>query len=487
MRLLIVEDNALDAELTVRQLEAEGIDCSWTRVATEPAFRNALESAPDLIISDCALPGFDGVSAFSIAASEAPAIPFVFVSGTLDEALARDAIRAGAAGYIAKGDRAHLARTVKSVLEKRALRGRRSADRADRAHREEGIYDDAATGAAQHLMARRSVLDAALRQAPSARATVLLRSPPIPAALLMIEAGQARDRFVRLLSMANLETDVPTNAGDALEQLATRVHALLFTDSLELIRGARQLPSGVATHIVFVGPRSELRESEALRAGANDCMPSDARGEHFWAHLTIARRIADLAASLQLALKDNCMLSTIDELTRAGRRGFFEEHFPREVERALRLRRPLALVMCDIDYFKRVNDRYGHQAGDEVLKEFTARISASLRLGKDWIARLGGEEFAIVFPDTATAEACVVAARLRERIRANPFEVRSNQISITASFGVCALDASPRGLRGLAERMVGEADAALYQSKHDGRDRVTGRDVSSDEPRANLA
>jgi two-component system, cell cycle response regulator len=480
MRLLIVEDNALDAELTVRQLQAEGIDCTWTRVATEPAFRSALESAPDLIISDCALPGFDGVSAFSIAASEAPAIPFVFVSGTLDEARARDAIEAGAAGYIAKGDRAQLAQIVKSVLQKRALHGRRSADRAEQSL-------DAATGAAQHLLARRSVLDETLRQVPSVRATILLRSPPIPAALLLIEAPQTRDRFVRLLSMANLETDVPVNAIDALEQLATRIHALMFTDNLELIRCARQLPSGAATHIVFVSTPSELRESEALRAGANDCMPSDARGEHFWAHLTIAWRIADLAASLQLALKDNSMLSTIDELTRAGRRGFFEEHFPREVERAMRLRRPLALVMCDIDYFKRVNDRYGHQVGDEVLKEFTARISSSLRLGKDWIARLGGEEFAVVFPDTATAEACVVAARLRERISARTFDVLSMQVSITASFGICALDPIPRDLHGLAERMVREADAALYQSKYDGRDRVTACDVSSDEPRANLA
>jgi two-component system cell cycle response regulator len=313
-----------------------------------------------------------------------------------------------------------------------------------------------------------------------------LRSPPIPAALLLIEATQTRDRFVSLLSMANLETDVPESALDALERLATRIHALLFTDSLELIRCARELPSGAATHIVFVGTPSELRESEALRAGANDCMPSDARGEHFWAHLTIARRIADLAASLQLALRDNTILSTIDELTRAGRRGFFEEHFPREVERALRLRRPLALVMCDIDYFKRVNDRYGHQVGDEVLKEFTARISSSLRLGKDWIARLGGEEFAVVFPDTSTAEACIVAARLQERISARSFDVLSKQVSITASFGVCALDPSPRGLHGLAERMVGEADAALYQSKLGGRNRVTACDISSDEPGGNL-
>jgi two-component system cell cycle response regulator len=472
MRLLIVEDNVHDAELTVRQLQSEGLECTWTRVSNETAFREALDSVPDLILSDCAIPGFDGVTAFSIAASEAPAIPFVFVSGTLDEERARDAMKSGAAGYIAKGDRAHLAQTVKSALEQRAVRGRRSADRAAQSV-------DASVGAAQHLLARRSVLDDTLRQAPSARATIMLRAQPIPAALLLVEPQQTRDRFVRLLKMANLETDAPESAGDALERLAIRVHALMFTDNLELIRCARQLPSGAATHIVFVSD-GDLLESEALRAGANDCMSSDARGEHFWAHLTIARRIADLAASLQLALKDNCMLSTVDELTRAGRRGFFDEHFPREVERAVRLRKPLALVMCDIDHFKRVNDRYGHQIGDEVLKEFTARISSSLRLGKDWIARLGGEEFAVVFPDTSTAEACVVASRLRERIRGATFDVLSKQISITASFGVCALDPLPRGLHGLAERMVGEADAALYQSKHRGRDRVTACDIDSD-------
>src|SRR5581483_6867131 len=176
------------------------------------------------------------------------------------------------------------------------------------------------------------------------------------------------ERFKNLLNMANLEVDVSSGAIDALERLAARVHALLFTDDIELIRNARQLPAGVATHIVFVGDSEEAPESDALRAGANDCMASDARGEHFWAHLTIARRIADLAASLQLALRDNRMLSTVDELTRAGRRGFFEEHFPREVERALRLRRPLALVMCDIDHFKQVNDRHGHQVGDAVLR-----------------------------------------------------------------------------------------------------------------------
>jgi two-component system cell cycle response regulator len=345
-----------------------------------------------------------------------------------------------------------------------------------------GHLADSSVGAARHLLARRSVLDDTVNRTPAAGATILLRSPPTPAALLLLSGKQTRERFKNLLNMANLEVDVSSSAIDALERLANRVHALLFTDDVDLIRNARQLPAGVATHIVFVGESGEVPESEALRAGANDCMPSDARGEHFWAHLTIARRIADLAASLQLALRDNRMLSTVDELTRAGRRGFFEEHFPREVERAVRLRRPLALVMCDIDHFKQVNDRHGHQVGDAVLREFTARISGNLRVGKDWVARLGGEEFAVVFPDTAANDAAVVAGRLRERIGAARFEVMEQPIAITASFGVCALEHfGPVSLQGLAARMVREADAALYESKHLGRDRVTACNVSFSE------
>ncbi|HVW67488.1 MAG TPA: diguanylate cyclase [Steroidobacteraceae bacterium] len=343
-------------------------------------------------------------------------------------------------------------------------------------------YSPDVAGAARHLLARRSVLDDALLDdsmggSQSAGPTALLRSPPIPAALLLLTQKPTRDRFRNLLRTANLEVDVTANAGDALEQLAVRVHALLFTDDLDLIRSARQLPSGVATHIVFVGEPGESRESEALRAGANDCMPNDARGEHFWAHLTIARRIADLAASLQLALRDNRMLSTVDELTRAGRRGFFEQQFPREVERAVRLRRPLALVMCDIDHFKRINDVHGHQAGDEVLREFTARISGNLRLGRDWVARLGGEEFAVVLPDTTAKEASRVAERLRERIEAGSFDITIQRIAVTASFGVCALEPVPGESRGLAGRMIRDADGALYESKHRGRNQVTACDI----------
>jgi two-component system cell cycle response regulator len=145
--------------------------------------------------------------------------------------------------------------------------------------------------------------------------------------------------------------------------------------------------------------------------------------------------------------------------------------------------------MCDIDHFKQVNDRHGHQVGDAVLQEFTSRISGNLRVGKDWVARLGGEEFAVVFPDTQAKEAGMVAGRLRERIGGVEFDVPPRAIAITASFGVCALESPGQGtLHGLAARMIREADAALYRSKHRGRDRVTACNISSsDAPHANFA
>src|ERR1700731_1769255 len=444
MRLLIVEDNAADAELTVRQLTAEGIDCTWTRVATEDAFRDALLSAPDVIISDCTLPCFDGMAAFSIAAVENPGTPFVFVSGTLGDERAREALKAGAAGYIAKGNRERLGQTVRSALERGRPRRRRARDRFPLPG-----SADAGTGAAQHLLARRRVLDDTLQEQDSpAMTSIMLRAAPSPAALLVIEAELTRDRFAKLLPMANLEIETAQNADEALAALADRVHALMFTDDIDLIRSARQLPSGEATHIVFVSSGRLLLQADAIRAGANDCVSSDTRGEHFWTHVTNARRIADFAASL---------------------------------ERAARLGQPLAIVMGDIDHFKKINDHYGHQTGDQVLKEFCNRIADGLRVERDWVARLGGDEFAIVLPDTAAAEACAVANRLCERIRSEAFADQSGEISITASFGVCALDQVCGSGSDLAERMVSAADAALYQSKRRGRDCVTAGRIAETE------
>ncbi len=235
----------------------------------------------------------------------------------------------------------------------------------------------------------------------------------------------------------------------------------------------RQLHAGSATHVVYVDVDRTVGIREALRRGANDCMPAEPGGEEFWAHITTARRIASLAAALQLALTDNRILSTIDELTRCGSRRFFEHEFPREVERAVRLRRPLSLVMCDIDHFKTVNDSHGHEVGDQVLREFAARLTHGLRLTEDWVARIGGEEFAVVLPEVATPKAWLVARRLCERINMTRFATTAGPLRVTGSFGISGF-APHRGDQLVSPRtLIRAADTALYESKRTGRNRVT--------------
>jgi diguanylate cyclase (GGDEF)-like protein len=169
----------------------------------------------------------------------------------------------------------------------------------------------------------------------------------------------------------------------------------------------------------------------------------------------------------------NRILATLDELTRCGNRRYFEQQFPSEVTRAMRMNRPLALLMCDIDRFKAINDRHGHQVGDEVLREVGDRLTHGLRLGEDWVARVGGEDFAIVLPETGHFKALAVAKRLCAKVSAMPFQSSVGPLPVTASFGVCAMQDALPETPGLRQRMIAGADAALYQSKRDGRNRVT--------------
>jgi len=274
--------------------------------------------------------------------------------------------------------------------------------------------------------------------------------------------------------------EVAVDVPDALASLAERIHTLLFTDQLEFVRAARQLETGSATHVVFIRG-GETGDSEYLRAGANEVMPEEARGERFWAHMTLARRLIGFAETLQTAISGNRILSTIDELTRCGNRRFFEQQFPREVARAIRLRRPLAVLMCDIDHFKSVNDRHGHQVGDEVLSQFGDRLTRGLRQGQDWAARIGGEEFAVVLPETGRAQAIAIAERLRRLVSARHFSTNLGSIAVTASFGVCGVEDALPGREDLTAQMVIAADSALYTSKRQGRNRVT---EGSAEPQA---
>lgn len=468
IRLVLVGDDESSAELALRALRAGGLACACERVTTEAEFRAALAGGPDIVLSDSNIPAdFDGLKALAITQAERPTTPFIFVSEQPNDVAVQRESASGATGYVTKSDLSQLADQVRSAL----CYATSGLGRTDQPEPRQGTIDPSDTAA--YLLERRSILDRTLRREDrSSLASVLSGSPPAPVALVMVRSDIVRERYVKILHNARIDTELSSDIMDANVKLAERTHALLFTDELDLIRTARQLNAGSATHIVFVGPENAAVTMEALHAGADDLMPEEARGEQFWARLTIARRIVSFAASLQSALTDNRILSTIDELTHCGNRRYFEEQFPREVARAARLRRPLALVVCDIDHFKGINDVYGHQLGDEVLRQVGGRLTHGLRLGEDWVARIGGEEFAIVLPDTSRFKALAVAQRLRDRIGRTEFATSAQSLSVTASFGVYAVQA-PTPFADSPETMLAAADAALYQSKRDGRNRVT--------------
>jgi two-component system cell cycle response regulator len=172
-------------------------------------------------------------------------------------------------------------------------------------------------------------------------------------------------------------------------------------------------------------------------------------------------------------LRDNVQMSIeaaiTDALTSLNNRRYMETHLATLVEQAHVRAKPLTVLVLDIDFFKSVNDTHGHEAGDDVLREFAVRLKKSIR-GIDLACRYGGEEFVVVMPDTDMAVATMVAERLRRRIAADPFAINrgEHKVAVTISIGLAAL----AGAGDVAASVLKRADQALYRAKRDGRNRV---------------
>jgi len=172
-------------------------------------------------------------------------------------------------------------------------------------------------------------------------------------------------------------------------------------------------------------------------------------------------------------LRDNVQMSIemaiTDALTGLFNRRYMETHLATLVEQAASRGKPIAVMVLDIDYFKSVNDTHGHDAGDDVLREFSLRIRKSIR-NIDLACRYGGEEFVLVMPETDMAVATMVAERLRRRIASEPFAIQqgARSLPVTISIGIAALNAPTD----TAAQILKRADEALYRAKRDGRNRV---------------
>jgi diguanylate cyclase (GGDEF)-like protein len=162
-------------------------------------------------------------------------------------------------------------------------------------------------------------------------------------------------------------------------------------------------------------------------------------------------------------------LTIIDALTDVPNKRYLREFLDRELARAARYERPLSLILFDIDRFKSINDQHGHLCGDHVLRELAARLKPAVR-AEELLARYGGEEFAVVLPETAAAEARVMAERLRGLVRGEPFHFDQQTLSVTISLGLAT---STDGATTAGE-LIRRADEKLYEAKRTGRDRVAG-------------
>jgi diguanylate cyclase (GGDEF)-like protein len=163
-----------------------------------------------------------------------------------------------------------------------------------------------------------------------------------------------------------------------------------------------------------------------------------------------------------------------DSLTGVYNRRYIDRRLVEEIARARRQSYRISFMYIDVDHFKKVNDKVGHQAGDDVLREVAARIKMELRLS-DALARFGGEEFVVLLIDADLQAAAMVADRIRAGVADKPFDLAGGQcLDVSVSIGVAALDdyARDNAIEGVAQQLVASADGALYQAKEAGRNRV---------------
>jgi diguanylate cyclase (GGDEF)-like protein len=218
--------------------------------------------------------------------------------------------------------------------------------------------------------------------------------------------------------------------------------------------------------VIFVtGHHDEDTETRGLDVGAVDFISKPINPRVVRArvktHLTIKRQ-SDLLRQWVY----------IDGLTGVFNRRHFDEHLASEWHRAVRLKTPLSVGLVDVDLFKRYNDHYGHQAGDECLRRVAAVMRASLRRPTDLVARYGGEEFALLLPDTDAAGALHLAHEIRDELARTRIDHAASSVGplLTISMGLCT--AEPDAAAGGAAALLGVADAQLYRAKSLGRDRA---------------
>ncbi len=225
--------------------------------------------------------------------------------------------------------------------------------------------------------------------------------------------------------------------------------------------------SGVAFVVTVINPLRHLSEVASQMGEGNLSIRMKVVGKDEIGQL--AHVMNNMAVQLDLDRRVLEEIATQDALTGLYNRRSFDERMAEEISRSQRFSHSCSLLMMDIDHFKNVNDTFGHQAGDKVLKDMAVLIRGRAR-AQDFIARYGGEEMTAILPETSFDDALFFAEQLRELIDKFPFRLGGKKIPVTISIGVATYPGHGTEAAGI----IGKADAALYEAKGTGRNRVCG-------------
>lgn len=291
----------------------------------------------------------------------------------------------------------------------------------------------------------------------------------IARSVLVVDDDLVLGRLVaRWLQSAGYSVTQATDGGEALALVRENPPDVLITDwempglnGLELCRAVRQLELPQYVYIVVLTASTDENLLIAcLDAGADNFLHKPVSREELLARVRSSTRLLDLQRQLRQA-------ALVDALTGLPARRAFLEQLSREWHRARREKTPLACVMADVDFFKRINDSYGHAVGDEVLRTVASVLRQQVR-ASDLVGRLGGEEFCVILPNCDEEEAAAWAERARLAISRAGVAVGDRTLFVTASFGVAAIEEDNTS----AEELLDRADQALLCAKQAGRDRV---------------
>ncbi|MDE2446164.1 MAG: PleD family two-component system response regulator [Alphaproteobacteria bacterium] len=448
-RVLVVDDILANVRLLEAKLTAE-----YFEVITAMNGLDALEAIarnkPDLILLDVMMPGLDGIEVCKrIKANPATQhIPVVMVTA-LDQPEDRvSGLNAGADDFLTKpvNDISLFCR-IKSLVRLKMLT--------------DELRIRAETGDSIHALVRPQA------QISTANGRVLLVDTR-ETSVERIKFALASQHEVTAVVDPNTAVEIAASAALPYELIVVSLEQERF-DGLRLCSQLRSFETTRQTPIlILVEPDDQTRLLRALDMGVNDYLLRPVDRQELLARVNTQVKRWRYTEQLRHSVKASIELAVTDHLTGLYNRRYLETHLTSLIDHFVNRGKSLAVLALDVDFFKPINDTYGHDAGDKVLQELASRIRENTRT-IDLCCRTGGEEFVLVLPSTNMAAAHLIAERLRKAIAFKTFTAGpATGIPVTISIGLATLDNASDTMDTLLKR----ADSALYAAKREGRNRV---------------